>query len=433
MAVDPNNLRQWLIRATTSNFLMKIASIALGFFSSLLLARLLSPEQYGGYAYALAWVNLLVVPVVLGLDKLMIRHVPIFEAGQQWALMRGIQRFSNWIVSGLGILVATIVIAATFFFSHYLDAALVEPLRVAAVLIPLIALARLRTAVMIGLHHVVQGTFPEIVLRPVLFILFILLSYFLFQQPTDAQTAVILNIGAVIISFAVGAMLLRAVEPAPVRRIAAAYDPMAWLGSAAPLALLAGLQIINTRVDIIMLGAMRGAAEVAVYNVVSQGAMLASFVLVAATGVISPLVARMYAQGELQQLQRLVTASSRAIFFATLPIAGGMLLFGEPFLSLFGEQYVNGYYALLILLTGQVFNTAFGAVGVLLTMTNHGNLAAKGAAISVVVNIILNGVLIPVWGVEGAATASMLTLFLWNILFAFFVYRNIGIRATVVG
>ncbi|HHS83951.1 MAG TPA: flippase, partial [Gammaproteobacteria bacterium] len=202
---------------------------------------------------------------------------------------------------------------------------------------------------------------------------------------------------------------------------------------AAPLALLAGLQIINTRVDIIMLGAMRGAAEVAVYNVVSQGAMLASFVLVAATGVISPLVARMYAQGELQQLQRLVTASSRAIFFATLPIAGGMLLFGEPFLSLFGEQYVNGYYALLILLTGQVFNTAFGAVGVLLTMTNHGNLAAKGAAISVVANIILNGVLIPVWGVEGAATASMLTLFLWNILFAFFVYRNIGIRATVVG
>ncbi len=433
MEIESINLKQWLIRATTGNFLMKILSVVLGFFSTLMLARLLNPEQYGGYAYALAWVNLLVVPVVLGLDKLMIRHVSIFEANRQWSLMRGIQRFSNWIVAGFGVVVALAVFSATHLFADYIDAALIEPLRIATVLIPLIALARLRSAAMIGLHRVVQGTFPEIVLRPVLFILFILLSYSLFPGGLDAQAAVGMNICAVAISFAIGATLLRRVTPEPVKRAVSEYSPALWLRSAAPLVLLASLQIINTRVDIIMLGAMRGAVDVAIYNVVYQGAMLASFVLVAATGVISPVVARMYAQGEQQQLQRLVTTSSRAIFAATLPIVVVMILFGKPFLSLFGEQYVAGYSALLVLLTGQILNTAFGAVGVLLTMTNHGGLAAKGAAISVVVNIVLNAFLIPVWGVEGAATASMLTLFLWNIMFAFFVFQNVGISPTVVG
>ncbi len=412
---------------------MKIASIALGFVSTLLLARLLTPEQYGGYAYALAWVNLLVVPVVFGLDKLMIRKISIFDADGQWGMMRGIQRFSNSIVAALGVIVAIAVYFAASLFGSHIDTVLVEPLRVAMVLVPLIALARLRSAVMIGLHHVVRGTFPEMVLRPVLFILFVSLAHLLFWESFDATEAVMANICAVAIAFAVGIVLLKRVVPEPVNSAVAEYAPASWLGGAAPLVLLAGLQIVNSRVDIIMLGVMRGAVDVAVYNVVSQGAMLASFILVAANGVLSPVVAKMYAQGERPRLQRLVTKSSRAIFAATLPIVLVLILFGRPFLSLFGEQYAGGYFALLVLLTGQILNTAFGAVGVLLTMTEHGGLAAKGAAVSVIVNIVLNAALIPLWGVEGAATASMLTLFLWNLLFAVFVYQNLGIRPTVVG
>jgi len=412
---------------------MKIISIGLGFITSLILARTLRPEQYGAYVYALAWVNLLVVPVVLGLDKLMIRNVSIFEAEQQWSSLRGIRNFSNRIVLGLGISVAAVVLLVTYFYSEYFDDNLIEPLQISVVLIPLIALTRLRTAVMIGLRHVVQGTFPETVLRPILFIAFILFSYYILDLSPDAQTTVILNICAVIFSFAVGVILLNRVIPAGVGQVAPNYLPAIWVNSALPLALLAGLQIINARIDIIMLGAMLGAADVAIYNVVYQGGMLASFVLVAAGGVISPLVARMYAQGEKQKLQRLVTSSSRAVFVATLPIALVIIVFGSSFLGLFGEQYVNGYSALVVLVVGQVFNVFFGVVGVLLTMTDNGNLAAKSAAVAVIANIALNTVLIPVLGVVGAATASMFTLFLWNILITYFVYRKLDIRATIVG
>ncbi len=433
MAIDSGGLKQWAIRATTGNFLMKVASTALGFFSTLLLARLLSPEEYGGYAYALAWANLLVVPAVLGLDKLAIRNVSIFEAEQRWSQLRGIWRFSHLVAGGLGMVMALLVCLLSGFAGEWLDDVMTEPLQLAAILIPLIAMARVRGAIMIGLHHVVLGKFPEILLRPLLFILFILVAHYLLRISLDARSVVGMNVAAVVISFAVGGLLLRRVMPAEVSRVRAVSDAGGWFRAALPLALLAGLQIINSRVDIIMLGGMRSAVDVAIYHVVTQAAMLISFVLVAATGVVSPVVARVYAQGESRRLQRLVTISSRAIFAATLPIGAMMLWFGDPFLALFGEPYRAGYPALLVLVIGQLLNAAFGAVGVLLTMTHHGGLAAKGAAVAVIVNVVLNAVLIPAWGVVGAAVASTLTLLLWNLLFAVFVYREMGIRPTVIG
>ncbi len=433
MTAAPADLRQWLIRATTGGFALKVISVGLGFFTTLLLARLLVPEQYGGYAYALAWVNLLVVPVVLGMDKLLIRQVSVFGQAERWGALHGIQRFSFGCVALLGGGTAAAWYAGVHLLEGYLDPVMIPPLQAAAFLVPIIALARLRAAVLTGLHQVVRGTFPEMVLRPALFMLLVAAGFGLLGWQPEGRSAVVLNLSAMVVSFLVGGGLLWRTVPGAVWRAAPEYAPRSWLAGALPLLLLATLQIVNARVDIIMLGSMRGAVDVAIYNVVSQGALLVSFVLVAASGALSPVVARLYAEGEKRRLQRLVTRGSRAILGASLPIGLLLMLFGEPFLGLFGEQYLPGYAALLVLVTGQLLNAAFGAVGVLLTMTSHGGLAARGAALGMIINIALNALLIPWYGIVGAAVASMLTLLLWNAVFAYFVHRSIGIRATVFG
>ena len=117
----------------------------------------------------------------------------------------------------------------------------------------------------------------------------------------------------------------------------------------------------------------------------------------------------------------------------SLPVAAGLLVFGQRFLLIFGAEFTTGRAALSILSAGQLINVAMGAVGLLLVMTGHERDAAKGIGIGALLNIILNALMIPRWGLEGAAIANAGSIIAWNVLLALWVYRRLGIDATAFG
>jgi len=422
-----------LVKAASGSLGLKILATGLGFASSLLLARLLGAGGYGGYVYALAWINLLVVPAILGFEKLTVREVAISNRNKDWSRIKGLTRFSNAVAAGLSVTIAILVYLFLEFYSTGLEPALIPPLQLALILIPLMALSRLRRAALMGYRKIVWGQLPEMAVRPTLFILLIGLTGFVAGRHLSAVDAIIFNIVAVSFALILGAGMLLAVRPAEIRQARPHYESARWIRSAIPLALLASLQLINARVDTVMLGSMKGAEVVGVYNIALQGAGLVSFVLLASNAAVAPLVAQYFADRDMVRLQKLVTFSARAIALFSLPVAAVLVVFGKYFLAWFGDQFVIGYLVLVILVIGQFINSMFGSVGVLLTMTGHERFAAIGAGIAASVNIVLNFLLIPVWGMEGAATASMVTLLLWNGLFAYWVRRQVGIVPTAIG
>ena len=66
-------------------------------------------------------------------------------------------------------------------------------------------------------------------------------------------------------------------------------------------------------------------------------------------------------------------------------------------------------------------------------MTGHERDTATGVGIAAAVNVTLNVLLIPLWGIEGAAIATAISLMTWNILLAVWVYRRLGIYTTAAG
>ena len=148
---------------------------------------------------------------------------------------------------------------------------------------------------------------------------------------------------------------------------------------------------------------------------------------------LAPAVASLHIAGDMQRLQRVVTASARAMLAISLPIALVMIVFGQPVLVIFGPEFTQGATALAILSTGQLVNVAMGSVGLLLMMTGHERDTAWGVGIATVVNVALNGLLIPRWGIEGAAVATATSLVVWNLLLAVWVYRKLGIHCTALG
>ena len=86
-----------------------------------------------------------------------------------------------------------------------------------------------------------------------------------------------------------------------------------------------------------------------------------------------------------------------------------------------------------MLSAGALINVAMGSVGVLLVMTGHERHAAIGIGISMVANVVLNAILIPQWGLEGAAAATASTKILCAVLLAILVYKKLGIYSPGIG
>ncbi len=430
-----DDLRAQLVRGGFGSLALKLASAGLAFALTIVLARALGPTGYGVYAYVFALVSIIAIPAELGLPTLVVRETAGAHADEQWGLMRGVWR---WSAAAVGALAGTVALVAGTLAWSLADRFTGEQLATFAwglLLVPLIALGNLAGAALRGLRNVLQGQLPELVLRPAVFVALSAAALLSGSGRFTADTAMALHVAGAASALAVGAWLLARARPAQVARAPLPeYESQRWLGSALPLALVAGMYLIHQQTDIVVLGLFMGSGDVGAYRVAAQAATFVAFGLQAVNTVVAPQFARLYGARDIARLQWVATFSARVILVLTVPVAGLLVFFGEAVIELvFGAAYAPGYAALGILAIGQLFNAAFGSVGFLLNMTGHERDTARGMAIAVAVNLVLNVALIPRFGLEGAATATALTLALWNLLLWNAVRARLGIDSTALG
>ena len=88
-----------------------------------------------------------------------------------------------------------------------------------------------------------------------------------------------------------------------------------------------------------------------------------------------------------------------------------------------------GFIPLVILTLGQLANASFGSVGALLNMTGHEKDAMKGMMYSLGVNFVLAFLLIPIYGMVGAATSTAVSLMVWNMILRYYVKKRLNIES----
>lgn len=425
-------LRRQLVQGAVGSAFLKVAQSFLGLVLAVLLARLLLPEGYGVYSYALALVTLLAIPANLGLPTLLVREVARYRATRRWDLLRGLVRRTNQAVLLVSVAVAAGAAFWAWLFRNQLSEVEVSTFFWALLLLPLTALGRLRGGALRGFRYVVTGQLPETLFQPGLLLVFVGLALLFAGRTVLTPASVMaLHVLAALAAFLGGAVILLKVLPRPTHKEPVAYETKRWIVSLAPLSFLAGTQVIINQTDIIMLGMFTGAREIGIYRVTVQGAGLVVFTLTAVNRVIAPYVTSLYTAGKQARLQEMITRSAQVIIVTALPVALVFILLGNVVLRLiFGEAFEAGHSALAILSVGQLFNAGMGSVGLVLNMTGHEKETAKGLAIAAVLNVTLNGLLIPFYGMNGAAIATATTLFCWNILLVRMLYLKTGLRTT---
>jgi O-antigen/teichoic acid export membrane protein len=422
-------LRDRLVKATTGSFGLRVAGAGFSFIINLLLARLLGVAGYGAYSYATAWIALLAVPGLFGLERLLTREIAVYRVQSAWNLMRGLLLWADRTVLkvsfGLGLAAAGVI----WVFADRLGYQMATVLWLGFLMLPFVTLVRLRQASLHGLNQVVISLFPEYLIRPLLLTLLLGGAYFL-RDDLQPQWALGLHTTTVMVSLLIATYLLHKVLPEPAKDASPKYQIGTWTRSALPMMLISGMNEINQRIDTIMLGMMKEAAAVGIYNVANRGAQFILLIQTAVDLALAPTIAGLHVAGKMARLQSVITKTTQAVLLLSLSVGIGLVAFGERFLLLFGSMFIQGHTALAILAAGCVISNAAGLAAVTLVMTGHERDAALSIGTSVVLNVILNTALIPLWSVEGAATATSISMMARNILMVLLVHKRVGIHFT---
>lgn len=412
-------LKGTIARAGVGSVTVKLARTGLGFLIAVLLARILGPEGYGIYTYVLTLVSFLAIPAQFGLPNLVVRETAYAQTKEKWGYLRGLWRWASLTAVTFSVVVTTLGFLASWIYADSFSKTQLTTFQWGLVLIPLIALGKLRGAALRGLRLGVLGQIPETVLRPALFAAFI--GSMMLWNPSDGlnpETAIIFNIVALTLSFIAGALMLRTYKPTELRfSPAPEYSMKVWSRAVMPFAMVSGAHLILKTTDILLLGVFGSAEEVGFYRVAIQGSLLVVFGLQAIEMIVAPYFSRLYNQGNKATLQRLVHGASKASLTLSLPLIILFVFAGEEILSLvFGEDFQTAAAPLIILGLGQLINATFGPIGALLNMTGNEKESVKAVSWSSALNVVLNLCLIPIAGMSGAATATTLSLTFRNIL-----------------
>jgi O-antigen/teichoic acid export membrane protein len=162
-----------------------------------------------------------------------------------------------------------------------------------------------------------------------------------------------------------------------------------------------------------MLGVMSG---VGIYTSALRLAGVGDMFYISLQRISIPMISDLYSRGKLDQLQRVYQTVTKWSTTFNLPIFLTMVIFAGPLLTIFGEDFTVGAQGLIILAFGSLFNASTGTNGSMITMTGHSRVTLANSITSLVVSLGLDVLLIPRWGIVGAALAVTLTTVLINTL-----------------
>nr|WP_246606663.1 flippase [Lysobacter antarcticus] len=403
----------------------KVAGAALAFLASIVLARILGAEGYGRYAFAIAIMTVALVPAQLGIPSLIVRETARYKAERRWERVVQLWR---WSIKA-SVVSACVVTICAVIMSLLMGAGFRSVLVIAAFTILPSTLNSVRAAMLRGSGHVAIGVMPEYLIKP--FILIVAVALAAQFGNLGADGAIAANVIACVVTYAIGWAILKKLTPPIAWQITGPIlekTQKDWLSAAIWLSLLASSQVISQQVDIILVGALVDAQQAGVFKVAVSAGTLIVFSLNAVNLVTAPYFSRLIAQDNHLALQRLVTRSSQFTLLCAVPLCLA-LYFGSDFIvsKVYGVGFDGAASCIRILCVGQLVNAAFGAVSGLMTMARQQRTVAAVFSGSLIINICVSLFLIPVYGIEGAAVGSSLSLIIWNICLAVLAYRRLGI------
>lgn len=407
------------------------ASMALTFLVGVLLARQLGPSGYGVYALAMTVAALAGMLTEFGLPVLAMREFAAAEARQSWVEARGLMRWADRTILAISALLLVGFFAAALLLDFAPRSAFLATMLWAALLVPLVGMAKLRSLALLSLGRTFASQFAVLVLRPGLFAL-ALAVVSLAPGSLGPAEAMAWQVAAAAVALLTVTAFFRRHRPAAYKSAAIVTRTRHWLVTTVPMAMSEGLRLLQGQMAIVLLSLLATTASVGLFRVADSAASICLVPITIFNVVACPYFARLHAAGDRQELQRTVTAVAVATFVAVVAISLPLALFARPLLALaFGAEFAPAAPAFQILLAGNVIATALGPSISLANMAGQEKMVTVGTGIAVAALTTCLLLLVPSFGPTGAALAVSATTILWFATLAIVVRRRLGINSAI--
>ena len=423
----------------TENILrgMFIAVFCKGFavvFSYLLhfvLARMLGSDGLGLFALAFTIVVSGSFLGRFGLDYVLLRHAALFSASGQLGVLSAWCRQANLLAGGVTLLLTLgiVVLGQWFCFEIFGKAELFMPLVAMTVgLIPQTLLflqaETLKGVGYIRSSQILQGDGGGVIVFGAALCLSLPLAI-----PYGVTGAAVGFAVASWIAYFAGCHMTNRLFAGTHQQNSPEFTNLLKLGL--PLFIASALSLVVARAGILFLGAWASATAVGVFAMAQKLALLGSNIQTACCTVIGPKIAILQKKGDVHELAAYYRSGTRLIAGLTVVVLGGVALLALPILELLGADFVQGVGALRILAAGEMLALVFGPTSITLITTGHSreHCIAVGLAAAVMV---LGGLLIPVYGLEGAAVAVAASTLTQAVGQAVFIKRRLGFFPCIV-
>ncbi len=397
-----------------------IFTAVFGYVFKVYLAHVLGAEALGLYALGMTIISFLGIINGLGLPESAVRFVSLYVASGKLPALRALLWNGSWILLASNLVIAAVVLEAGPWIAvrFYHSPQLVRYLPLFALIMVTGALNVFFGKVLAGYKEVGRRTiitrFVASPLTMVLTIALIILGGGLWGYLVAQIVSAVIVLGLLV-------TLVWRLTPAAAR----SFDPgklsierEVWSFSAAMFG-VGMMEFFMSQTDRVALGHYRGAHDVGVYAVAATLVAYEPIILQSVNQIFAPVIADIHTRGDHRLLGRLFQTLTKWMLGLSFPLAVVMILFARPIMAVFGHDFEAGWPILVIGTCGQLVNCGVGSVGCMLWMSGNQYRLVRVQAYMAAIMVVLSVLLVPHWGVWGAAVAAAVTnvgVNVWNLV-----------------
>ena len=341
-------------KSTTVLLLLSILSCALSYSTAIVVARSLGVNGYDDYAVAISAALILATLAEMGTGKYAMRILPQFVENNQWSLAKGYYKFSFRLIFAVSIVLALFMAVSEWLkddtFGNY-------ALGIVILFLPIMAWVGAGAEFVIAQGAAIRSALVTRMIVPGSALAFVAAGSSMSSNFTAPMAALCFGASWIFGLVAISLILWRT-TPSQIISATPELSQKTWVSNAFPFLLVALLLTLLARIGVVILEIVHpDEAVVAVYAAAFDTGAIIYIVAKSTDKLFLPRISLMIERKDVLGLRR--TRMHRWLWMGII-CAGYLLvifIFGKRILSMFGDDFIEGYTALCIISVATAIST----------------------------------------------------------------------------